>query len=237
MINNPRDIKNFTAASDVAAKRIVALAAGGSVSQASAGTDNVIGVAELASASGSRVDVVTGGIVEVEAGGSISCGDYVTADSNGKAVAASPSDEALGKAMDDASAGDYVGVRLMLNRGVDIPSSQDGGFTAGAAVAANRIVKFATGKVVQASAGTDVLLGISVNAAAAADDACKVAASGIAYVAAGAAVSAGDYVTADSNGKAVTATSGKNYVGMALEAAAAADDLIAVSIRFGAVAA
>ena len=116
MMNNPRDIKNFTAASAVAAKRIVALAAGGSVSQASAGTDNIIGVVELACESGSRVDVVTGGIAEVEAGGSISCGDWVTADSNGKAVAADSTDEVLGKAWDNASSGDYFPVRIAYGR-------------------------------------------------------------------------------------------------------------------------
>lgn len=116
MINNPRDIKNFTASGAVAAKRIVALAAGGNVSQASAGTDNVIGVVELACESGSRVDVVTGGITEVEAGGSISCGNWVTADSDGKAVAAEAADEVLGKAMDDAAAGDYFPVRIAYGR-------------------------------------------------------------------------------------------------------------------------
>ena len=66
MINNPRDIKNFTATGAIAAKRIVTLAAGGNVSQASSGTACNIGVAELACESGSRVDVVTGGIAEVD---------------------------------------------------------------------------------------------------------------------------------------------------------------------------
>ena len=125
MINNPRDIKNFTATGAIAAKRIVALAAGGSVSQASAGTDNVIGVAELASASGSRVDVVTAGIAEVEAGGSISCGDWVTADSNGKAAAAESTDTVIGIAWDDASSGDYFPVRIAPGRA--IPAAEEPG--------------------------------------------------------------------------------------------------------------
>ena len=236
-MSNPGFIKNYTAAGDIAAKRIAALAAGGNVSQASSGTANLIGAVELACESGSRVDVVLTGIAEVEAGENLNCGDYITSDANGKAVAAGAADTVIGKAADDAAAGEYVSVFLKdTGRGVDIPDSQDGGFTAGAAVAANRIVKFNTGKVVQASAGTDVLLGVSQSAAASADDTCKVALTGVVYVAAGASVNAGAYVTADSNGKAVAATSGKNYIGMALEAAAAADDLIAVSIRPGTVA-
>ena len=117
-MNNPGLIKNFTASAAIAAKRIVTLAAGGSVSQAASGTANNVGVAELACASGSRVDVVMSGIVEVEAGGSITCGDYVTADSNGKAVAAESTDAVLGVALDTASSGDYVDVMISLGRAI-----------------------------------------------------------------------------------------------------------------------
>lgn len=89
-MNNPGLIKNFTASGAVAAHRIVKLDANGCAVQASSASDAIVGVTEnLGAADGERVDIVLSGIVEVDAGGSITVGDKLTADSNGKAVTAS----------------------------------------------------------------------------------------------------------------------------------------------------
>ncbi|MBQ7569136.1 DUF2190 family protein [bacterium] len=229
--------KTFVASEAIAARRIVTLGANLSVSQASSGSAANFGVTELACEAGAHVDVMLDGIAEVEAGTNLSCGDFVAADSNGKAIPAGFDDVIVGRAMDSASAGEYVDVLLHASgRPLSIPSSQDYVLPAGAAVAPGRIVKFSTGKAVQASAGTDVLLGVAQDEAHEANDDIAIAVSGIVSVTAGAAVSAGAYVTADANGKAIAATAGTNYLGVALEAAAAADDRICVAIRFGAIA-
>jgi len=57
--------------------------------------------------------VVLDGIVEVQAGGSISAGDFVKSDANGKAVAAEAGDTALGYALEDGSDGVMVLVKIM----------------------------------------------------------------------------------------------------------------------------
>lgn len=54
---------------------------------------------------------------------------------------------------------------------------------------------------------------------------------GVTKVKAGAAVSVGDDIMSDGSGKAITATTGKVSQGTALEAATAANDLIAVLLK------
>ncbi len=64
-------------------------AADGAVLQAAGATDAICGVSgELGADTGERVDIHTHGIAEVEFGGTITRGQAVTADVNGKAVAA-----------------------------------------------------------------------------------------------------------------------------------------------------
>jgi hypothetical protein len=90
---NPTLIKNYLAGAAIAAFRIVKFSADNTVIQGAAATDYLIGIADGmgASASGARVDVVKGGVAYVEFGGSVTRGGPVTADANGKAVAAAPS--------------------------------------------------------------------------------------------------------------------------------------------------
>lgn len=82
--------KAYTATAAVTKRRIVKFgAADGTVIQAAAATDLLVGVSveDLDRASGDRVDVrMVGNIAEVDAGGTITRGDFVTSDASGKAV-------------------------------------------------------------------------------------------------------------------------------------------------------
>lgn len=117
-MSNPTLTKNFTTGAAVTKRRLVKFgSADFTVVQAAAATDLIIGVAsELSADSGARVDVHVAGIAEVEAGGTITRGAKVTADSDGKAVAAAPAagvnNQIAGIAMVSASAGDIIDVLL-----------------------------------------------------------------------------------------------------------------------------
>lgn len=85
-------IRNYKAEAAITKYRIVKPGADDdSVLQAAAVGDKMVGVAtELDAALGERVDVVHAGPAEVEFGGNVTRGDYLTADANGKAVSAAP---------------------------------------------------------------------------------------------------------------------------------------------------
>lgn len=86
-------IKNYTADATIGKYRIVKMgSADGNVAQAAAATDLLIGVTSrvTAEAAGDRVDVIRSGLAEVEYGGAVTRGAKLTADANGKAVAAAP---------------------------------------------------------------------------------------------------------------------------------------------------
>ena len=82
--------KNFIAEAAVAKRRIVKFGGGDTAVEAATGSgDALIGIAaELGAAADGRIDVHLAGIAEVEAGGAIARGDPITADADGKAVAA-----------------------------------------------------------------------------------------------------------------------------------------------------
>lgn len=84
--------KNGTAEGAIAPFRIVkAGSADGNYLQAAAATDFLIGVCEaVGPAAGERLDVVKVGIADVEYGGTVTRGQPITSDANGKAVAAAP---------------------------------------------------------------------------------------------------------------------------------------------------
>ena len=95
-------------------------------------------------------------------------------------------------------------------------------YTAPAAIAAYRIVKFNTAaspndrEVAVASAGTDFLIGVNDRIAAAAGERCEVVRAGIAAVEYGGAVVRGAMLTADSDGKAVsTVAANRRIIGVA----------------------
>ena len=95
-------------------------------------------------------------------------------------------------------------------------------FEAGAAVAVNRIVKLGApdGKVVQAAAADDALLGVSDRPARDGETA-DVCVHGVAVVESGGAIAQGAWVTTDADGKALAAVAGNSVIGRALTAAAA----------------
>ena len=113
-------------------------------------------------------------------------------------------------------------------------------FTAGAAIAAFRIVRFsAADTVVQAAAATESMFGVNSDLAVANGERCEVMTDGIAWIEAGAAVTIGALITADSVGRAVAGApaAGVNnrVIGLALDAATAAGDQIRVLLSPGSV--
>ncbi len=115
---NPTLTKNFTAEIAVTRYRIVKFGSSdGQVVQAAAATDAMVGVvAELDAAGGERVDVHLAGLAEVEFGGTVARGALVTADSQGRAVAAAPAagvnNRVIGVAMVAAASGDIASVLI-----------------------------------------------------------------------------------------------------------------------------
>ena len=99
-------------------------------------------------------------------------------------------------------------------------------FTAGAAIAKGEFVKFSSGKVVKASAATDVCVGVALDSAAAEGDLIPVqllTSGDTALVKAGGEVSQGGTVTCVGT---TVATAGTLQYGIALEAATASGQLI-----------
>jgi len=117
-MSNPLLIKAFTTGGAVTKRRLVKFsAADRTVAQAAAATDLIVGAAtELDAASGARISVVLAGIADVEAGGNITRGSLVTADADGKAVAAAPGSgvniRVAGVALVSAASGDIIPVLL-----------------------------------------------------------------------------------------------------------------------------
>lgn len=92
-MNNPTLIKNYIAGGTINPYRIVKWhSADGQVVQGAAVGDALMGVTgRFGAASGERLDVVRAGIAEVEYGGSVTRGQPLTSNGDGKAVAAAPS--------------------------------------------------------------------------------------------------------------------------------------------------
>lgn len=111
-------------------------------------------------------------------------------------------------------------------------------FTAGAAIAAFRLVKLSAAEtVVPAAAAADASIGVANEVAAASGERQDVVMAGIAFVEAGAAVALGALVMSDASGRGITATAaaGTNVrvIGTALDAASAAGDVIRVLLSPG----
>lgn len=112
-------------------------------------------------------------------------------------------------------------------------------FTAGAAITAFRLVKLSAAEtVILSAATTDLFIGVANEVAAASGERQDVVLDGIAFVEAGAAVALGAYIGSDASGRGITAApaAGVNnrILGLALDAASAAGDVIRVLICPGA---
>lgn len=114
---NPLLTKTFDAGGAIAKYRILkAGAADEALIQATGVTAAMFAVADETVASGDRVDAVISGLTEVEFGGTVARGGYVTSDANGKAVVASPAagvnSNVLGIAMASYVLGDIGNVLI-----------------------------------------------------------------------------------------------------------------------------
>lgn len=113
-------------------------------------------------------------------------------------------------------------------------------FTAGGAISPYRLVKFSAAETVVASAAAgDFHVGVNTDLAIASGERVEVSVQGIAFVEAGAAIVIGTLLTADASGRGITAApaAGVNnrHIGIALEAASAAGDIIRVLLSPGSV--
>ncbi len=112
-------------------------------------------------------------------------------------------------------------------------------YVAQAAINPFRIVRLGTadGTVTLATAATDLIIGVVADVGPAAGERCDVVHAWIAFTEAGAAITRGALVTSDAVGRAVTAApaAGVNnrVLGLALESAVAAGDVIRVLVQGG----
>lgn len=103
-------VKNFTAETAIAKRRIVSFGASeGQVIQSTSDA-GVLGVSGIRGAeAGARVDVYLSDIQDVDYGALVTAGNYVTADANGKAIPAAPAAgvqmQVVGRAMEAGPAG------------------------------------------------------------------------------------------------------------------------------------
>ncbi|MDR2551446.1 MAG: hypothetical protein LBD10_14745 [Desulfobulbus sp.] len=109
---NPGLIKTFVAEAAVAAYRIAKFGTSdANVVQATAVGDALIGVCGLvAGDAGRRVDIIMSDIAEVEYGGNVTRGDWLTTDASGRAVSAAPAagtnNNVIGRALVSGVVGD-----------------------------------------------------------------------------------------------------------------------------------
>lgn len=109
-------------------------------------------------------------------------------------------------------------------------------FQAAAAIAAYTLVKHATAddQVQAAAAATDLVIGATQDVAPALGERVDVAITGITYITAGAAITRGARLMSDASGRVITAAaaagSNVNTIGVALESATAAGDVIRVNL-------
>lgn len=110
--------KTLIAGAAVAKNRIVKFGAADTAAiQAAASTDLLIGVSDnLGASSGEPFDVIVDGIALVEYGGNVTRGQKLTADADGKAIAAAPAAgvnaQIIGIAMLSGVSGDIGSVRI-----------------------------------------------------------------------------------------------------------------------------
>lgn len=106
----------YEAAADLTQFRFVSIDSNGQVAQTGAGAqaDGVVLNDPDAQGEAATIAIYNGGQAKVEAGGSLTAGDQVTSDGDGKAVAATTGDVINGTAVEAASDdGSVIGVQLV----------------------------------------------------------------------------------------------------------------------------
>ena len=110
-------VRSFVAGADLSAKqyRLVKLGTGtNEIVLASSATDRIIGVLQEKPKLGQPGQVAILGTSKVVAGGTISKGDCITSDSNGRAIAATTAgDTVIGIALENAVSGDIFEILLV----------------------------------------------------------------------------------------------------------------------------
>lgn len=95
----PTFTRSYEASADIAGRRLVRFsdtAASQKMAQASANTQAIVGVSDpMGAVAGGMCDVHRGGLVSVELGGTVTAGAPLTADANGKAIAAAAASATL----------------------------------------------------------------------------------------------------------------------------------------------
>lgn len=120
---SPSLIKTFVADAAIGARLLVASgSADANAALATASTAKIIGVSDMAAAAatGDKVDVILSGTAELLLGGTVTRGDPVTADANGKGVTAAPATGVnaryAGFALSSGVAGDII--PFLLSQGI-----------------------------------------------------------------------------------------------------------------------
>ena len=108
-------VKSFTAAGACTHRRLATFNANdGEIAQATGPTQRIAGVFDCpgGATSGQRVDVILFGPADIDYGGTVLPGAYITADADGKAVAAAPAQGVnnflAGRALVNAASGDIA---------------------------------------------------------------------------------------------------------------------------------
>lgn len=120
-MSNEGIVKTYISSAAIVKHRIVKHGSGDRIAtQASAATDLLIGVADLLGADGASVpvDVIRSGVALVEFGGTVTRGQKLTADADGKAIVAAPAvgvnAQIIGIAEVSGAAGDIGKVFIAL---------------------------------------------------------------------------------------------------------------------------
>lgn len=88
------------------------------------------------------------------------------------------------------------------------------------------------GECIQCSSAGEIVIGIAQNAASAAGEAVKVCVIGVTKWIAGNSITKCDTLQADADGECIAAATADEVAGIALEAAAAADDVITAVVNY-----
>lgn len=221
------EYKTFLAGEALVAHARVKLSSGEVVYSDAADDDDSVGVTVESCADGEYICVklpgCAGGSVPVRCAGAITSGAYVYAAADGEIQASLPGGTPLGIALSAATAAHDVIECLMFDRTVDKPESVIV-LTAGEALAVNRLVKIATGKVAYSDESDNGnAIGTTLNATAAADVDVAVKLLGSAggpHVVSNATgnIAVGDLLYSEDDGKVQTTLSSGVKLGYAISA-------------------
>lgn len=107
--------KSFDAGAAISPYRIVKPgAADSAVLQGAAATDALVGVCmEVGPASGERVDIIVSGVAEVQLGGTVARGDWITSNGTGQGIATTTAaNQVIGRALASGVANDIIPVLI-----------------------------------------------------------------------------------------------------------------------------